>query len=95
MRRHTITAGNFHLPERHIRRNYFSATRAVELATPVSFGNLGPLEFGDGSGDLVHQLRQRIVCRTASRKIVFTPNRSNSSRIKACNTNLRASRSVQ
>ena len=65
MRRHTITAGDFHQTERHIRRNNLSTTSPVELAPPVSFGNLRPLELGDCSRDLVHLLRKRIVRRPA------------------------------
>src|SRR5213593_3696114 len=61
MRRHTITAWNFHITERDVRRNNLSTTCAVEFATPVSFGNLRALELGHGSCDLVHQLRKRIV----------------------------------
>src|SRR5262249_26798917 len=61
MRRYTITTRNFRITERHIRRNNFSATCAIEFAAPVSFGNLCPFKLGDRSRDLVHQLGKRII----------------------------------
>jgi len=68
MSRDTITTGNLHVTVGHIRRKNLSATRAVELAAPISFRNLGPLELGDGSRDLMHQLRKRIVRRSTLKK---------------------------
>jgi len=77
--------GEFSRSERHIGRNNLTTARPVELATPVSFSNLRPLELGYGSSDLVHELRKRN--RPPPRppgKSSSLRNRSNSSRIKAC-----------
>src|SRR5215469_8066562 len=65
MRRHTVTTGNAHITERGSPVNHLTAPSSVELAAPSSFDDLRPLELSYGSGDLVHELRERIVGRTA------------------------------
>src|SRR5215469_3506081 len=65
MRRHTVTTGNAHITERGSPVNHLTAPSSVELAAPSSFDDLRPLELSYGSSDLVHELRERIVGRTA------------------------------
>ena len=63
VRRHTVTAWNAHVSEGNFSSHNLAASRSVELAPPVPFGNLRTLELGHCSRDLVHELRERIVGR--------------------------------
>ncbi len=65
MWRHTVTTWNAHITERGSPGNHLTTPSSVELAAPIPFDNLRPLELSYGSGNLVHELRERIVGRTA------------------------------
>src|SRR5260370_20866800 len=65
MWRHTGTTWNAHITERGSPGNNITTPSSVELAATMPFDNLRPLKLSYGSGDLVHELRERIVGRTA------------------------------